>query len=171
MTTLNQSAGTLGPLRLSGIAAPERENPGRDLHVFTLSPTLLVDLLHSWKPEIPTVTMLPPQPVSFGHVRIDTGCVRPRASLAARTRPAPPPPSVRGGPPSPGPSPATVRPLQWRALWCPPGLLWRPGPPPAGPPRAIQVRGSPPHKATRAPRHPSQRGASRPVSEDKLQAW
>ena len=65
LATLNQSAGTLRPLRLSGIAAPERENPGRDLHVFTLSPTLLVDLLHSWKPDIPTVTMLPPQPVSW----------------------------------------------------------------------------------------------------------
>ena len=47
LITLNQSAGTLRPLRLSGIAAPERENPGRDLNVFTLSPTLLVDLLHS----------------------------------------------------------------------------------------------------------------------------
>ena len=77
LTTLNQSAGTLRLLRLSGIAGPERENTGRDLHVFTLSPTLLVDLLHSWKPEIPAVTVLPPQPVSFGHVRIDTGCVRP----------------------------------------------------------------------------------------------
>ena len=73
LTTLNQSAGTLRPLRLSGIAAPERENPGRDLHVFTLSPTLLVDLLHSWKPDIPTVKILPPQPVSFGHVQSDTG--------------------------------------------------------------------------------------------------
>ena len=73
LTTLNQSAGTLRPLRLSGIAAPERENPGRDLHVFTLSPTLLVDFLHCWKPDIPTVTMLLPQPVSFGHVRSDTG--------------------------------------------------------------------------------------------------
>ena len=40
LTTLNQSAGTLRPHRLSGIAASERENPGRDLHVFTLSPTL-----------------------------------------------------------------------------------------------------------------------------------
>ena len=83
LTTLNQSAGTLRPLRLSGIAGPERDNPGRDLHVFTLSPTLLVDLLHSWKPEIPTVTMLPPQPVSFGHVRIDTGCVRPTSGSAS----------------------------------------------------------------------------------------
>ena len=73
LATLNQSAGTLRPLRLSGIAGPERENPGRDLHVFTLSPTLLVDFLHCWKPDIPTVTMLPPQPVSFGHVRSDTG--------------------------------------------------------------------------------------------------
>lgn len=82
LTTLNQSAGTLRPLRLSGIAAPERENPGRDLHVFTLSPTLLVDLLHSWKPDIPTVTMLPPQPESFGHVRSDTGW---DGLLAART--------------------------------------------------------------------------------------
>ena len=95
-----------------------------------------------------------------------------RASLAARTRPAPPPPSVRRGPPSPGPSPATVRPLQWRALWCPPGLLWRPGPPVQGPLGLSRCGSRPPHKATRAPRHPSQRGASRrPVSEDKLQAW
>ena len=64
-TTLNQSAGTLRPLRLSGIAASERENQGRDLHVFTLSPTRLVDFLHCWKPDIPAVTMLPPQPVSW----------------------------------------------------------------------------------------------------------
>ena len=60
-TTLNQSAGTLKPLRLSS----ERENPGGDLHVFTLSPTCLVDFLHCWKPDIPAVTMLPPQPVSW----------------------------------------------------------------------------------------------------------
>ena len=73
LTTLNQSAGTLRPLRLSGIAGPERENPGIDLHVFTLSPTLLVVPLHCWKPDIPSVTMPPPQPVSFGHVRSDTG--------------------------------------------------------------------------------------------------
>ena len=31
-------------------------------------PTALVDHLHCWQPDIPTVTMLPPQPVvSFGH--------------------------------------------------------------------------------------------------------
>ena len=41
--------------------------------MFTLSPTRLVDFLHCWKPDIPAVTMLPQQPVSFGHVRSDTG--------------------------------------------------------------------------------------------------
>ena len=78
-----------------------------------------------------------------------------RASLAARTRPALPPLSVRRGPPSPGPyssTPTVAGPM------VPPGATLEAWPPPAGPPRAIQVRGSPPHKATRAPGTPARGG-------------
>ena len=79
MTTLDHSAGTLRPHRLLGIAASEREIPGRDLGVLTLSQKLVVVPLHCLYPAIPTVTMLPPKPVLFGH-----WLLRPTAPQAAR---------------------------------------------------------------------------------------
>ena len=38
-TTLKPSTGTFRPQTLLGIASSDRANPGRDLHVLTVSPT------------------------------------------------------------------------------------------------------------------------------------
>ena len=82
-----------------------------------------------------------------------------RASLAARTRPALPPLSVRRGPPSPGPyssTPTVAGPM------VPPGATLEAWPPRAGPPRAIQVRESPPPQSYQGPPAPQQEGGFRP---------
>ena len=85
-----------------------------------------------------------------------------KASLAARTRPALPPLSVRRGPPSPGPyssTPTVAGPM------VPPGATLEAWPPRAGPPRAIQVRESPPPQSYQGPPAPQPEGGFPPPSE------